>query len=58
MLDEASRTKAFADVVTILARRIDLLLSLPVESLERRAHEVRVQHIVDEAPVARGETVS
>jgi len=58
VLDEAGRVKAFADVVTILARRIDLLLSLPLETLERRALEARVQHIVDEAPAARGSTVS
>ncbi len=57
VLDEAGQARAFSDIVTVLARRIDLLLALPVETLERRALEVRVQHIVDEAPVPRGLTV-
>ena len=58
VLDEAERAKAFAEIVTILARRIDLLLALPVETLERRALEIRVQHIADAAPSRRGSTIS
>lgn len=51
IVDERARERAFAEVVTYLARRIDLLLALPVETLERRALEVRVQQIADQAPI-------
>lgn len=51
VLDERMRERAFAETVTYLARRIDLLLALPVETLERRALEVRVQQIADQAPI-------
>ena len=51
ILDERARERAFAETTTYLARRIDLLLALPVETLERAALEMRVQQIADEAPV-------
>jgi len=48
--DERARERAFAETAAYLARRIDLLLALPVETLERRALEMRVQQIADETP--------
>ena len=48
---ERQRERAFTETVTYLARRIDLLLALPVETLERRALEVRVQQMADQAPI-------
>lgn len=45
--------RAFRETVTYLSRRIDLLLSLPFETLERRALEMRVQAIATEMPVPR-----
>jgi protein-tyrosine-phosphatase len=50
--DEARRT-AFRDAFTYLGRRIDLLLALPFESLERSVLEKRVQRIAEEVPVPR-----
>lgn len=55
--DPTAQARAFAEIVTQLARRIDLLLALPVERLERRALEVRVQRIADEVPARPGLTV-
>jgi protein-tyrosine-phosphatase len=49
--DEAQRARAFRDVVTYLGRRIDLLLALPVEKLERAVLELRVQEIADQVPI-------
>ena len=43
--DERSRRAAFTDALTQISRRIDLLLALPVESLERLALEARVRAI-------------
>jgi protein-tyrosine-phosphatase len=43
--DEERRRRAFQETVQYLARRIDLLLALPMETLERRALEQRVQEI-------------
>lgn len=40
--DDAARRLAFRDAFLVLARRIDLLLALPVEKLERLALEARV----------------
>ena len=48
-----TRRRAFRDVLNYLARRIDLLLALPVERLERAALERRAQAIADEVPVWR-----
>ncbi len=53
-LDEEARRRAFQMTLTQLARRIDLLLALPVETLERRALETRVQQIAADVPVPRG----
>ena len=45
------RLKAFRDTVHYLSRRIDLLLALPIESLERLALEQRVRGIADETAI-------
>ena len=45
------RRLAFRDAVQFLSRRIDLLLALPLERLERRALEL---HLEDEDPLRRG----
>lgn len=45
------RLKAFRDTVHYLSRRIDLLLALPIESLERLALEQRVRRIANETPI-------
>lgn len=52
-----ARRRAFRDVLNHLARRIDLLLALPIERLERAALEQRAQAIADEAPVRRATTL-
>jgi len=51
LLYEDARERAFAEAVTYLGRRIDLLLALPVETLERRALEARVQQIARDTPL-------
>jgi arsenate reductase len=51
--DPAAQSQAFLETLTYVARRIDLLLALPVETLERAALRTRVQAIADEAPVPR-----
>ena len=43
--DEAARREAFRLTALYLARRIDLFLALPIETLERRAREERVRAI-------------
>ncbi len=43
--DEAARRAAFRDALLLLRRRIELLLSLPLEKLERMALEARVRAI-------------
>jgi arsenate reductase len=48
--DEA-RHQAFRDTVHYLSRRIDLLLALPVERLERLALEQQARAIANQAPV-------
>jgi arsenate reductase len=50
---EDARRRAFRQTLTYLNRRLDLLLALPVERLERMALEKRVQQIADEVPVPR-----
>jgi arsenate reductase len=45
---DAARRLAFRDAVQFLSRRIDLLLALPVERLERRALELRLEANNDE----------
>ncbi|HXQ27671.1 MAG TPA: arsenate reductase ArsC [Gemmatimonadales bacterium] len=48
--DDAARRRAFRDAFVLLKRRIDLLLALPVEQLERLALEARVRAIGDAGP--------
>jgi len=43
--DEAARRAAFRDAFVLLSRRIDLLLALPLERLERMAVEAKVKAI-------------
>ena len=43
--DEDTRQAAFVDALTLISRRIDLLLALPVEKLERLAIEAKVRAI-------------
>jgi arsenate reductase (thioredoxin) len=43
--DEATKRAAFEGAFLLLSRRIDLLLALPVEKLERLALEARVRAI-------------
>jgi protein-tyrosine-phosphatase len=43
--DDAARRLAFRDAFLVLSRRIDLLLALPIEKLERLALEARVSAI-------------
>lgn len=50
--DEARR-QAFRDTVHYLSRRIDLLLALPVEKLERLALEQQARAIANQAPVPK-----
>jgi protein-tyrosine-phosphatase len=42
---DADQQRAFDEALFLLSRRIDLLLSLPFEKLQRRALEMRVQAI-------------
>ena len=51
---EDARVQAFRDTVHYLSRRIDLLLALPIEKLERMALELRVRAIAGEAPIESG----
>jgi arsenate reductase (thioredoxin) len=50
---EDVRYQAFRDTAHYLARRIDLLLALPVETLERSALELRLNAIADDIERAR-----
>jgi arsenate reductase (thioredoxin) len=43
--DEAAKRAAFLDALTLISRRIDLLLALPIEELERLILEAKVQAI-------------
>ena len=43
--DEATKRKAFEAAFLLLSRRIDLLLALPIEKLERLALEARLRAI-------------
>jgi arsenate reductase len=43
--DEVSKRSAFQDALSLISRRIDLLLALPVEKLERLVVEARVEAI-------------
>ena len=48
---EDVRRQAFRDTVHYLSRRIDLLLALPVEKLQRLALEQRVRAIADQSAI-------
>ena len=43
--DEATKRAAFVDALTLISRRVDLLLALPIEKLDRLIVEARVQAI-------------
>lgn len=43
--DEATRQAAFRDALLLIRRRIELMLALPLESLERMALEARIRAI-------------
>lgn len=43
--DEATKRAAFVDALTLISRRVDLLLALRVEKLERLVLEAKVQAI-------------
>jgi arsenate reductase len=43
--DDATKRAAFMEALTLISRRIDLLLALPVEKLERLVIEARLQAI-------------
>ena len=43
--DEVARRAAFRDALVLIARRIELMLALPLEKLERLALEARVRAI-------------
>ena len=45
--DEATKRAAFRDAFLLISRRIDLLLALPLEKLERMALEARVRAVGD-----------
>lgn len=53
--DEAHRRQAFRDTIAYLGRRIDLMLALPFEPLQRRAAEDRMGAIGQDAEVAASE---
>ena len=48
--DLVTKRTAFRDAFLVLSRRIDLLLALPLEKLERMAVEARVRAIGDGTP--------
>ena len=45
--DDLAKRSAFLDALTVISRRIDLLLALPVEKLERLALKAKIQAIGD-----------
>ncbi|HEU5304912.1 MAG TPA: arsenate reductase ArsC [Gemmatimonadales bacterium] len=51
--DEAAKRAAFLHAFSLISHRIDLLLALPVEKLERLALEARLQAIGGEVPAPR-----
>jgi arsenate reductase len=51
--DEETKRTAFRNALTLISRRIDLLLALPIQKLERLALQARVQAIGDTGSVAR-----
>ena len=55
--DDGAQERAFREALAYLGRRIDLLLALPVETLERAALQTRVQAIAGQVPVPRASVV-
>ena len=55
---DALRQAAFVDALTMISCRIDLLLALPIEKLERLALQSRVQEIGGAVPVAEPATAN
>jgi arsenate reductase len=55
--DDRTKRVAFSDALTLISRRIDLLLALPIEKLERLALVARTQAI-GEAGLASGWSVA
>jgi arsenate reductase (thioredoxin) len=49
--NDTAKRSAFAEAFTLISRRIDLLLALPVEKLERLALDARVKAIGDSSSV-------
>lgn len=49
--DEATLRTAFVDALTLISRRIDLLLAIPLDKLERLSVEARVRAIGQEGEV-------
>jgi arsenate reductase len=47
--DDETRRRAFWNALQLITRRVDLLLALPVEKLERRTLERRLRAIAEEA---------
>ena len=43
--DEAAKRAAFVDALTLIGRRIDLLLALPIDKLDRLVLEAKVRAI-------------
>jgi arsenate reductase len=43
--DEATKRAAFVDALTLISRRIDLLLALPIEKLDKLILEAKVKSI-------------
>jgi arsenate reductase len=48
--DETARRAAFREALLLIRRRIELMLALPLEKLERMALEARVRAIGIETP--------
>jgi arsenate reductase len=46
--DDATKRRAFRETFLLLSRRIDLMLALPLEALQRMALEARVRAIGEE----------
>jgi len=49
---DAERRRAFRDALVLLQRRVDLMLALPIESLQRMALEARLKAIGGTGPAA------
>jgi protein-tyrosine-phosphatase len=56
--DEAIKRAAFVDALTLISRRLDLLLALPLEKLDRLIVEARVQAIGEIGTTATGADVA